>query len=95
MGRPPAEESSFTFEYSIRNEDGIDVKVCQKAFCHVYGLGQKRILILRKTLASGGVGIEEDKRGKHINNHHTIGLDLKESICEHIRSCPARHSHYS
>ncbi len=34
LGIPPAEDSNFSF----RNEEGIDVKVCQKALCGVHGL---------------------------------------------------------
>ena len=50
VGRPPAEESRFSFKYSIRNEKGIDVRVCQKAFCSVYGFGPKKLLFLLKKL---------------------------------------------
>ena len=32
VGQPPAEESSFSVEYQIRNERGLNQKVCQKAF---------------------------------------------------------------
>ena len=93
-GRPPAEESKFTFEYSLRNEDGVDVKVCQSAFCSVYGFGPKRLLVLRRKLDPSGITIEPDKRGKH-DNHPTVGEEVKDLIREHIRSFPARHSHYS
>ena len=93
-GRPPAEGSKFTFEYSLRNEDGVDVKVCQTAFCSVYGFGPKRLLVLRRKLDPSGITIEPDKRGKH-DNHPTVGEEVKDLIREHIRSFPARHSHYS
>ena len=32
VGRPPAEESSFSVEYQIRNEKGLKQKVCQRHF---------------------------------------------------------------
>ena len=48
VGRTPAEESCFTYEYYIRNEKGVDARVCQKAFCSVHGFGPKRLLILHK-----------------------------------------------
>ena len=32
VGRPPAEESSFSVEYQIRNERGLNQKVCQRHF---------------------------------------------------------------
>ena len=40
VGRPPAEESSFSVEYQIRNEKGLSRKVCQKAFLLIHGFGK-------------------------------------------------------
>ena len=94
VGRPPAEESHFTFEYSIRNEKGVDVRVCQKSFCGVYGFGPKRLLILRRKSGDTGTSMEPDQRGKH-GNHPVVGEEVKDLIREHIRSFPAKHSHYS
>lgn len=37
---------------------------------------------------------ECDKRGKH-PNHPVVSEEIWEEIQEHIRSYPARHSHYS
>ena len=92
IGRPPAEISRFTFKYCIRDKRGIDVGVCRKAFCYVHGFGEKRLLVLRKKIEDSG-GLEPDKRGKH-GKHYSVG-DVKELVREHIRSFPARHSHYS
>lgn len=94
VGRPPAEDSCFSYEYYIRNEKGVDVRVCQKAFCSVYGFGPKRLLILRKKQGKDGTCLEPDRRGKH-DKHATVDEDLKDLIREHIQSFPARHSHYS
>lgn len=44
IGRPPAEESSFSFEYSLRNDCGINVHVCHapKGILHCpWGLVQR------------------------------------------------------
>ena len=92
VGRPPAEDSSFTYEYYIRSEQGIDVKVCQKAFCSVYGFGPKRLLVLRKKQQK--TGLEPDQRGRH-DKHVSVDESMKELIREHIQSFPTRHSHYS
>ena len=32
VGRPPAEQSRFSFNYSLHNDKGFNVHVCQKAF---------------------------------------------------------------
>ena len=40
VGRPAAEESSFSVEYQIRNERGLNQKVCQKAFLLIHGFGK-------------------------------------------------------
>lgn len=95
LGRPPAEESKFSFDYCLINEKGITVKVCQKAFCGVHAFGPKRLRILRDKIASAGEGgIIWDKRGKH-DNHQRVSDEVRNLIREHIRSFPARSSHYS
>ena len=95
LGRPPAEESKFSFTYSIHNEKGIDAKVCQKAFCCVHGFSLKRLHVLRdKIMSAGEDAIVWDKRGKH-GNHREISDDVRELIRDHILSFPARSSRYS
>ena len=47
VGRPPAEGSKFSFEYTLQNEQNINVRVCQKAFCILHGFGPKRLQVLR------------------------------------------------
>ena len=80
----------------MRNDKNIDVKVCQKAFCKIHGFSPKRLQILRCKIedAVGEATIELDKRGKH-KNQPQIGEDVRELVREHIRSFPARGSHYS
>ena len=92
LGRPPAEESTFRFQYTLRNESGVNIPVCQKSFCTVLGFGPKRLQVLRRKLGSGS--LEPDKRGKH-GNHSKVGEEIKALIREHIASYPTRHSHYS
>ena len=53
LGRPTAEDIQFNFIYSIRNNKGINVHICQKAFCDVHGFGPKRLQVLRCKLGRG------------------------------------------
>ena len=92
LGRPPAEYSCFSFDYTLVNEKGINVRVCQKAFCTVHGFGPKRLQVLRQKIENGR--LELDRRGKH-DNHSTIDNEVKDLIREHIKSLPSRQSHYS
>jgi hypothetical protein len=94
LGRPPAEHSVFSFDYYLRNSSKIDIKVCQKAFCGVFGFGSKRLQILRQKIKAIVSSVEPDKRDKH-NNHPRVNEDLRQLIREHIKSFPARFSHYS
>ena len=67
LGRPPAEDSKFSFEYCLHDEKGVDVKVSQKAFCGVHAFGPKRLRILRDKIVSADKEstIIWDKFGKH------------------------------
>ena len=94
LGRPPAEESVFSLDYYLRNESKIDIKVCQKAFCLVFGFGPKRLLVLRQKIKASDTSIEPDMRGKH-SNRHRVGKEICELIRTHILSFPSRSSHYS
>ena len=93
VGRPLAEYSMFSFLYSLRNEKGIDIHICQKAFCDVHGFGPKRLQILRRKLGQGPE-LEPDRRGKH-SNHLTVDERIKNLVREHIETYPTRRSHYS
>ena len=74
VGRSPAEESRFSFKYSIRNEKGIDVRVCQKTFCSVYGFGPKTLLVLRKKCSGK---LDPDKRVESMASIRQLGKILK------------------
>ena len=75
LGRPPAEESKFSFDYCLINK-GVTVKVCQKAFCGVNIFEPKRLCVLRDKITSAGKeGIIWDKRGKH-DNHQYVSDDI-------------------
>ena len=94
-GRPPAEEATFSIEYNVRNEKGINIKICQKAFILIHGFGKKRVEVLRKKVASGSLCPEPDQRGKHDNRPRKVPEIIHEKVREHIMSFPARESHYS
>ena len=66
LGRPPAKESVFSLGYYLGNESKIDIKVCQKAFCLVFGFGPKRLLVLREKIKASDTSIEPDMRGKYL-----------------------------
>ena len=92
IGRPPAEDSFFSFLYSLQNDKGINVHICQKAFCDLHGFGPKRLQILRRKLRQGPE-LEPDKHGKH-GTHCSVAEDVKKLVREHIETFPSRHSHY-
>ncbi len=81
LGRPPAEGSNFSFEYSLRDQSDINVRVCQKAFCIVHGFGAKRLIVLRKKL-EGGI-LQSDRRGKH-ESHPTVSEEIRQNVFESI-----------
>ena len=95
VGRPPAEESGFTFTYYLHDEKYTSCKVCLKAFCTVLGFGQKRLQVLRqKVRCAGDSCVEPDKRGKHSNRPQQICDEVRDLVREHISTFPARNSHY-
>ena len=96
VGRPPAEESSYTFVYYLYDEKSLNVKVCMKAFCAVLGFGPKRLLVLKQKMKSAAeVCIELDRRGRHGNRPQKVPEEVRELVRDHIRTFPARNSHYS
>lgn len=56
----------FSFLYSLRDEKGIDVHICQKGFCCIHGFGHKTLQMLRRKLGQDPE-LEPDRRGKHCN----------------------------
>ena len=73
-----------SFEYFVRGLDGDDKKVCQLAFHSIFGIGKTRFEKIRTC----------DKRGKH-GNQKKMSIETREKIRAHIKSFPARSSHYS
>ena len=95
VGRPPAEQSSFSVEYQIRNQKGLNQRVCQKAFLLIHGFGKRRLEFLRKKMPAGSAVPEADRRGKHNNRPRKVSEELHQKVRDHIKSLPARQSHYS
>ena len=54
----------FSLDYYLCNESKIDIKVCQKAFCLVFGFSPKRLLVLCQKIKSSDTSIEPDMCGK-------------------------------
>lgn len=81
--------------YQIRNEKGLNWKVCQKAFLLIHGFGKQRLEVLRKKMPIGLTIPMPDCQGKHTNRPAKILEELREKIREHIMSFPTRQSHYS
>ena len=92
FGRPSAASGVFSFKYFIRNEKGVDTKICQKAFCNIHGFTRKRLQVLRQKFEQD-IGLF-DKRGKH-SNRVKVSDTIRDMVMDHISSLPARTSHYS
>lgn len=80
-----------SFEYYMRDEKGWDVKVCQKPICGVYGFGPKQLQRNKITSDEEESKFVWDKCGKHTEHLQRLMMLIQE----HIRSFPARNSHYS
>lgn len=93
-GRPRAEDSNFSVHCYLRDEKTLNVRVCKQAFCMAHGISDKRFQNLRKKMPVGAVVPEADRRGRH-GNHRRVPEAIKDQVREHIRSFPARSSHYS
>ena len=50
LGRSPVEDSKFSFSFTLRNDRGLNVKVCQTALCAVHGFGPKRLQVLKRKI---------------------------------------------
>lgn len=72
----------------------VEKKICQKAFCSLYGVSRKRvegiINLLKNNVPAG-----TDKRGKHFNRPNKIPENILKQINDHIKSFSKRTSHYS
>lgn len=83
----PKPRSSFEFTVTV---DRRSIKCCKGAFCHLHNIKRsrltKKVLNFTASLADG--------RGKH-DNHPKVTDEVRNKMREHIRSFPARESHYS
>lgn len=86
-------KSSFSTEYQIRNDKGLNQKVCQKTFLLIHGFGKRRLEILRKKMPIGAVVPELDRRGKHTNRPQKVSEELHQKVRDHIKSFPVGQSH--
>ena len=59
------EPRRFNVEYQIRNQKGLNQRVCQKAFLLIYGFGKRRFKFLHKKMPAGSAFAEADCRGKY------------------------------
>ena len=75
-------QSVFSFVYFLRNSSKVDIKVCQKAFCDVFGFGSKPLQVLRQKMKEGISSVEPDKRGKH-GNQPRVNEDI---LCHYSRA---------
>ena len=94
VGRPAAEKSTFSLEFQIRNEKGLNQRVCQKAFILIHGFGKRRLEVLCKKIPADSTVPEPDRRGKHNSRPFQVPEELHQKVRDHIRSFPARQSHY-
>ena len=79
----------------MKNEKGINIKICHNAFILIHGFGKKRVEVLRRNVASGSLCPEPDQRGKHNNRPRKVPEIIRKKVREHIMSFSARESHYS
>lgn len=90
---------SVSFFYHIRsktvNSDHFsDVKVCRNAFLSLHGISRARLRRIQDSLAQTS-SAPVDKRGSHENRPNKIPIEVEHLIQQHIKSFPARQSHYS
>lgn len=81
------------YEYSFF--DGVNdltINICKNSFLALHGIKESRLK--KKVLAMSLDQSFGDGRGKH-ENHRKISEEIKELIRNHIKSFPARESHYS
>lgn len=71
------------------------VAVCQVAFCNLHAIHKSRIYIIAQKCFSGHTTPGGDRRGKHYPRVNKVPDNVISTIHEHIKSFPARESHYS
>ena len=86
-GRPPAEECSYTFVYSLHDKN-VNVKVCLSVLYSIR-IWMKRLLVLKQKMKSvTEVCTEPDRCGRHGNRPQKIPEEVWECVREHIQTFP-------
>ena len=69
----------------IQDEKGLDIKVCQKAFCGVHAFRPKRLCVVREKItdAMNGSTVVWDERGKYHGHMKVSEAVQYESIYDH------------
>ncbi|CAH2093434.1 unnamed protein product [Euphydryas editha] len=87
-------QTHFTYKVRvIENDDTKEVPVCCKAFLSIFGITKGKLEHLQKSLKITGTA-PSDKRGKS-NSNKRLDINIKNLICNHIKSFKGRSSHYS
>jgi len=79
--------------YSLRNERGERIRVCQKFWAAVYGVGATRSRHLLQLVASGANRAEE-ARGKHTTRSNQLPPETLEAVRKFLDALPAETTHY-
>ncbi|KAL5241699.1 hypothetical protein ACI65C_013355 [Semiaphis heraclei] len=72
----------------------IEYNVCKKALCSMHGITLSRVNRLQLCVKSNNLS-PKDKRGKHVKRTNIISDTILNQVSAHIKSFPARESHYS
>ena len=85
---PRTQRHSFTYYVTVGERHCEEV--CKASFCALHGIKESRLK--RKVLKfTANIG---DHRGKH-NQHQKLNPEFRDKVRNHIRTFPARESHYS
>lgn len=69
------------------------IRVCKTFFLETLDISDQMVITANKKALSIGI-CSTDKRGKHKNRPHSISLQKKQFVREHIKSFPTVDSHY-
>ncbi|CAG4955320.1 unnamed protein product [Parnassius apollo] len=87
-------QTHFTYKVRvIENDETKEEPVCYKAFLSIFGIIKGKLEHLQKSLKMSGTA-PSDKRGKSGSNKR-LDNNIKDLICNHIKSFKGRQSHYS
>ena len=68
--------------------------VCKTAFKKVFGISDKKIIVLLKKQNVGELALEKDQRGKHKRNARKLLPSVVDLVINFIRKYDAQPSHY-